>query len=511
MGPLLRIHAIAVFIAALVVCGATAPTSAQTRGGSATMGIEQDIPGFDPLVVGVYDTGQAATAALVFETLTKLGDDGKPIPGLALSWSASPDFKTWTYKLRPGVKFQDGSPFNAEAVAFNEKRMLDPDNHCRCLFYISFIDKVEAVDELTVVFHLKYPQPNLPALAAPSTVTNVIHSPKAIQEMKDGYNRHPVGTGPFQVKSWQSGDRIVLERNPNYWDKDRPYLDQIVVRPLPDNTARFASLLSGETDIIWTDRAEEIVKAKKDPNVLVHEYAGSGAQVYAFNTKRPPFDDVRVRQALRYALDLKTYAEAEWAGLWQPAKDPWGPGSFVQCKDAGALPYDPEKAKALLKDYGKPVEFKMVATATPRGREIGQIFQEFWRAVGANMTIDQIDQAALVTKAFKRDFDLTPWRIIDLADPDPQAYANFHTGSPVNLSNYSNPEVDKLLDDARGSGDQEKRIDDYCKIAKILNTEVPWFWTVDNHYFSIAKPQLKGIPKQFSDIIDLSAAWWDKK
>ncbi len=500
----------AIALAGLFAAGLALPAGAQVRGGSATLGVEQDIAGFDPLVVGVFDTGQEATAALIFETLTRLGDDGKPVPGLALSWEHSADFKTWTYKLRPGITFQDGAPFNAQAVVFNVQRMIDPNNHCRCLFYISFIDHVDAVDEVTVAFHLKYPQPNLPALQAPATVTNVVQSPKAIAEMKEAYNRHPVGTGPFQVKSWQSGDRIVLERNPNYWDKARPYLDQVTIRPLPDNTARFASVQSGETDVIWTDRAEDIVKAKKIASLSVHEYAGSGAQVYAFNTKVAPFDDVRVRQALRMALDLKAYAEAEWNGLWQPAKDPYGPGSFVQCKDAGALPYDPAKAKALLKDYGKPVAFKMVVTATPRGREIGQIFQEFWRDVGADATIDQIDQTALVTKAFRRDFQLTPWRIIDLADPDPQMYANFHTGSPVNLANYSNPEIDRLLDDARGSADQEKRVDDYCAVARILNQEVPWFWTVDNHYFSIAKPQLKGIPKQFSDIIDLSGAWWDK-
>lgn len=498
-------------VAAVISAGLAVPAPAQTRGGSATLGVEQDIAGFDPLIVGVFDTGQEAMAALVFETLTKLDDNAKPKPALALSWEHSADFKSWTFKLRPNVTFQDGSPFNAEAVAFNYRRMLDPNNHCRCLFYISYIEAVEAPDPLTVVFRLRAPAPNLPALFAASTVTNVIQSPKAIEEMKEGYNRHPVGTGPFEVKSWQSGDRIVLVRNPDYWEKGHPYLDQVTIRPMPDNTARFASVESGESDIIWTDRAEDIVKAKKNPKLAVHEYTGSGAQVYAFNTKVAPFDDVRVRQALRMALDLKSYAQAEWNGLWQPARDPYGPGSFVQCKNPGTLPYDPAKAKALLKEYGKPVDFKMVVTATPRGREIGQIFQEMWRDVGAKMTIDQIDQTALVTKAFRRDFQLTPWRIIDLADPDPQMYANFHTGSPVNLAGYSNPEVDKLLDEARSSADQEKRVHDYCEIARILNRDVPWFWTLDNHYFSISKPQLKGVPKQYSDIIDLAAAYWEKK
>jgi peptide/nickel transport system substrate-binding protein len=421
-------------LAALVAASLALPASAQTRGGTVTLGVEQDIAGFDPLTVGVYDTGQTATARLLFDTLTKLDPSAKPVPSLATSWTPSTDFKIWTFKLRPGVKFQDGTPLNAEAVAFNFQRQIDPNAHCRCAIYISFIDKVEAADELTVVFHLKNPSPNFAALAANSYQNNPVHSPKAIQELKEGYNRHPVGSGPFRLKSWQSGDRLVLERNPDYWDKDHVYLDEVVIRPLPDNTARFASVLSGETDIIWHDRADDIVKAQKDSRLVVHEYAGSGAQVYAFNTKRPPFDDVRVRQALRMALDLKTYSDVLWQGLWKPAKDPWGPGSFVQCKDSGAFSFDPEKAKALLKEYGKPVDFKMVVTATPLGRQIGQTFQEMWRDVGATMTIDQVDQTALITKAFKRDFDLTPWRIVDSPDPDIQAFSNFHTGSPVNLS-----------------------------------------------------------------------------
>jgi peptide/nickel transport system substrate-binding protein len=496
---------------ALIVLSLALPAAAQPRGGSVTLGVEQDIAGFDPLIVGVYDTGQNAAARLLFDTLTRLDDNAKAVPWLALSWGVSEDFKTWRFKLRPGVKFQDGSPFNAAAVAFNYERWLDPNNHCRCAAYLTAIDKVEAADELTVIFHLKVPSPNYAALLAPSSATNAIHSPKAMMETKEGYNRHPVGTGPFILKSWQSGDRLVLERNADYWDAGHPDLDEIVIRPLPDNTARFTSILAGETDIIWHDRADDIVKAKKNPALVVHEYAGSGASVYAFNTKRPPFDDARVRQALRMALDLKTYSEVLWAGLWKPAKDPWGPGSFVQCKDPGALPYDPARAKALLKEYGKPVAFKMVVTATPRGRQIGQTFQEMWREVGAEVTIDQVDQTALVTKAFKRDFDLTPWRIIDFPDPDVQAYANFHTGSPVNLSNYSSPEVDKLLEEARATGDQEKRTELYCNLARVLNQEVPWFWTLDNHYFAIAKPGLKGLPKQYSDVIDLSMAWWEKK
>jgi peptide/nickel transport system substrate-binding protein len=487
------------------------PAGAQTRGGTVKFGVGEDIAGFDPVTVGAYGPATASAAALLFNTLTKLDDHGKPTPELALSWTASADFKTWTFKLRPDVKFQDGSPFNAQAVAFNFQRMRNPDNHCRCAAYITVINTIEAADDLTAVYHLNAPQPNWAAQIAAKTVVNVLHSPKAMEEMKEGYNRHPVGTGGFRLKSWQSGDQIVLERNPDYWDKDHVYLDEVSVRPLPDAQARYASLQSGESDVIWDDNADNIADARKNANFAVREYAGSGAIVYVFNMRQPPFDDVRVRQAMRMAIDMPAFAEAVASGVSKPAKDPYGPGSFVQCKDTGLLSYDAAKAKALLADYGKPIDFKLIVTATPRGRTYGQIFQEFWSAVGAKVTIEQVDPSALTTRAFTHNFQLMPWGIIDLADPDPQMYANFHTGSPVNLAGYSNPDVDRLLEDARNSGDLEKRSDDYCEIARILNKDVPWFWALEIHSFAIAKAHLEGIPQQRSGVIDLTTAWWDKK
>ena len=222
-----------------------------------------------------------------------------------------------------------------------------------------------------------------------------MQSPTAWKTKGDDYNRNPVGTGPYILKSWTAGDRMVLERNPDYWDKGHPYLDRIVLKPLPDAQSRFASLQSGEADIVWDDEADadNIQKAQKDPKLTVHTYAGSGAAVYAFNTKVAPFDDVRVRQALVMAIDRKKMSQALTNGLSRPATNPYGDGSWVKCKDDGALPYDVEKAKALIKDYGKPVEFKMIVTATPRGRTVGQMLQQFWKQVGANMEIEQIDQA----------------------------------------------------------------------------------------------------------------------
>src|SRR3954451_16277647 len=159
------VRALAPIFLATVFAGSlwTGPASAQKQGGNITVGLELDIPGFDPLKVGVYDTSAETAAAAIFDTLTTLDDKGEPQPKLPLSWTHSDDFKTWTFKLRPGVKFHDGTPFNAQAVKENFDRQKDPANKCRCAFYITSIISVQTTDDLTVVYNFSDPSVNFPA------------------------------------------------------------------------------------------------------------------------------------------------------------------------------------------------------------------------------------------------------------------------------------------------------------------------------------------------------------
>src|SRR5438477_8263521 len=172
---LARIFLVAVFGVAL----SAAPAIAQKAGGSISVGLELDIPGFDPLKVGGYDTAALTAASALFDTLTYLDDKGEAQPKLALSWTHSDDFKTWTFKLRPGVKFHDGTPFNAEAYKANFDRQKDPANKCRCAFYIAAIDSVQAPDELTVVYNLKDPAVNYPSLVSYANQNAAVPSPTA--------------------------------------------------------------------------------------------------------------------------------------------------------------------------------------------------------------------------------------------------------------------------------------------------------------------------------------------
>src|SRR5689334_14883253 len=177
MKAMLRSLALALAAGALVA----APAMAQKKGGTLTVGLELDIPGFDPLKVGVYDTAANIAASLILETLVGPDENGKAKPKLALSWTHSDDYRTWTFKLRPDVKFHDGTPFNAQAVAWNYARQKDPKNNCRCAFYIAGIDSVDAKDDLTVVFHLREPAMNVQALLSIPTANSVVQTPAAIE------------------------------------------------------------------------------------------------------------------------------------------------------------------------------------------------------------------------------------------------------------------------------------------------------------------------------------------
>src|SRR5688572_10396786 len=427
-------------MAALAAGLATAPALAQApvKGGTLTIGVESDFEGFDPIKAGVYSNSTVTAASLFYETLMRLDDKGGLIPALALSMTANEDGTIWIAKLRPGVKFHDGSPFTAQSVADHFNRLLDPANRFAGRVYLS-IEKVEVGDELTAIFKMRGPNAALPKTLAQPTVTTLIIPVKQALEKGADYNRNPIGTGPFVFKEWRAADRLIAERNPNYWDKDKPYLDRVIVRPLPDSDARYASLVKGDVQVIWEDRAENIVKAKKDRNLNVLQWVGSGALVIPLNTQREPLNDKRVRQAISMGLNRKANAAVLSQGLRPVYDDPYAPSSGIECKDNGALGYDPEKAKKLLADYGKPVKLVQTVTATPRGREGAQVFQADMKKIGIEVTIKPVDQTQLVKETLSRDFLISGWRIIDYPDVDPQMFANFHSKSPINFSGYNNP------------------------------------------------------------------------
>ena len=504
------------------------PANAQKAGGSITVGLELDIPGFDPLKVGVYDTSAETAAAAIFDTLVALDDNGKPVPKLALSWTHSDDYKTWTFKLRPGVKFHDGTPFNAQAVKENFDRQKDPANKCRCAFYIAYVNNVQAPDELTVVYNLNDPQVNQPALMTIQSSNNAVHSPTAWKTKGDDYNRNPVGTGPYILKSWTAGDRMVLEKNPDYWNKGHPYLDRIILKPLPDAQSRFASLQSGEADIVWDDEydADNIMKAQKDPKMKVHTYAGSGAQVYAFNTKVAPFDDVRVRQALSMAIDrwggsqaLSKISVLKYVGgVMRPGYSMALPEAELVKLPGFSKDIDKsrEEAKKLLQEAGvNGLKFKLLNRNVAEPYTPGAVYSiDQWRRIGVIAEHEQLETKLYQDRLAAGDFDVAIDFQGDYNDDPTAQFGKYLTkkASPSAYSGHADGKIDGMYEKQRRAinvAERTKIVREMDRYALTQAYNVPLMWwqrIIVNH------KKIKGWYMTPSHYLwqDLSTVWLDQ-
>ena len=489
---------------------AHAQAPAVKRGGTLNFAISAEAPHYDPHGSDTYAT--LHLAGPFYSTLMRFNLSKFPaIEGdLAQSWTVASDLMTYTFKLHPNVKFADGTSLTSADVRATYDRLRNPPQGVVSTRKATFadIDTIETPDPLTVVFKMK--AVNASMLEHFASPWNVIYTAKDLAENPAGPRTKINGTGPFVFVEHIKGSHVAGKKNDNYFKKGLPYLDGFrgifTLQAAAMLNAVQGGQVLGEFRGISPAERDRLVQAMGD-KIRIEESSWTLALLVCFNIEKKPFDDVRVRRALVMAIDRPKWSQAVTNGLSRPASNPYGDGSWVKCQDDGALPFDLGKAQALLKDYGKPVKFKMLVTATPRGRTTGQVLQQFWKQAGAEMEIEQVDQTAIVTRAFARQFELTPWRIVDLADPDPQMYANFRTGSPVALANYSNPELDKLLDHARNTPDTSQRIEDYCAISRLINKEAIWFWAFQNTYYAIATSKLKGLPKIYHGVIDVSDTW----
>lgn len=489
---------------AAMLAAAPSPLPAQEKGGSITVGLETDIRGFDTVEGGVLGQTGEIVMRTIQEPLLDYDPDAKEVkPLLATSWEANADLTQYTFKLREGVKFHDGSEFTAEDVAAHYNRILDPEMKSRSRSFISVIQGAEALDRHTVRFTLAHPWGAfLPYLAATSMSGPI---PARANVEAGEQNRHPVGTGPFEFVSWLGGDRIVVKRFEDYWAKDEINLDEVVFRILPDTQTRFASLKSGEVDVIWTDRGQTIVNAQKDPEIVSLHTEGAGAEILLLNARNAPLDDARVRQAVAHAFNQPAAVKIIWQNTKPVAASPMGDSH--DCGEAKLRGYDPAAAKALVEDYGKPIKLRMVHTATPRGREIGELMQQMTKAVGIEVELIPVDQGTLVQRAFGRDFDIVGWRIADAADVGPQLYALARSDSSYNLTGYSSPELDDLAERMRTASDIDERFELQCAIVAELNDQAAMLYWGGGSFHAFTTQRVKGVPPPYRGAVDVTRAW----
>jgi len=303
--------------------GAAAVAAKPAPGGILTVVVEEECKGFDPIKVGILNTSARSAIMAVEERLFDMDGKGNLVPERGLSAKSSKDGKNWTVKLRQGVPFHDGTPFNADAVLNHWEKVLDPKNHFRGMSVIQPIASVHNVDDFTIRFRLKRAWlPFKDMLASTLGMTAYIPSSKAV---KDGtHDRAPVGTGPFMFKEWLPNDRMVMVRNPHYWQKGKPYLNSVIFRTVPDMQTRFAGLQSGELDVILTDRGASILQAKEDRSLKVYSSRSSGAETFLLNASKPPLNDVRVRRTLAHAWNQDASVQAQILNLLRGIRGSFG-------------------------------------------------------------------------------------------------------------------------------------------------------------------------------------------
>ena len=279
------------------------------------------------------------------------------VPALATEWSTSEDGRTWTFRLREGVKFHDGADFNAEAVKYNFERILDPEIGSPRRSMIEMVEKVEVVDEYTVAITTKTPFG--PFLAQISSYNLGMLSPTTAGERGKGYAQNPAGTGPFKLKAWEPGDTLIFEANQDYWG-GKPAIDELVFRVVPEDSTRIMLLKSGDVDAIAGVPAFEVETLKGDQNVVLISLPGFRTIYVGMNCQQKPFDDPRVRQAVNYAIDRQAIVDHLLRGVATVGVGPESTSIPGSVKDLPPYGRDVEKAKALLAEAGYPDGFSTV-------------------------------------------------------------------------------------------------------------------------------------------------------
>ena len=377
-------------------------------GGTLRIGMDRAISSFDPTV---QNANPAAFA--VYDTLMRLTADGTVEPYLAESMDTPDGGSTWRMTLRPGVTFSDGTDLDAEAVVVNVQRHIDkPATPARTA--AANIASMRAVDPLTVEFVLKSPLGAFPHVFAQPIFAGslgMIISPAALREYGNDIGLHPVGAGPFRLVEWIQDSRMVLERNPAYWQQGKPYLDQLEFRPLSDTESRYASIQNGDVDMILAAYNLELVRALQDPELTVYYGPGDSGELLYFNFSRAPFTDRRMREAVVRALDLRAMSASLYNNQLVPAQSLFGTGSPYHSEQATQAwpPVDQEKARQLVQQYAAEGGSTRISlkTTTARG-QFGEFVQAQLAAVGISVDVQLYDLAQYSAEVVQSgDFDLT--------------------------------------------------------------------------------------------------------
>lgn len=468
------------------------------KGGALVFGTESDVATLD--VGAAAQPSDKVITLGIYDPLATY-EEGKIVPNLAESIEAAgDDLATWNMTLRSGITFHDGTPLNADAVVKHFLRLQDPSTACPCLDTVKIIASMDTPDGpegLSVVFHLATPSVAFPDIVLASS-DGYIESPAAVAQYGVEYKNHPVGTGPFTLVEYVPGDRVVLKAYPGYWKKDDngiqlPYLDKLTIKPIPDSGQRVAALEAGDIDIFQTADSGTIAQSE-DKGFTAQKISGSSSTIILLNNAKPPFDDVRARQALAYAIDKDAINERVYKGVRTPSYSGFALDSAYYNEDAGTPQYDPEKAKELVDELGG-LAFSLVCIPTPEADSILQLIKQMGEQVGMDITLESQEQGAYVNRMFSKsgDYEAACFRSAHFIEPD-AIRPGLTTDDAGNLVFYSNAEVDTLLDEARQTADFDTRKEKYDRVQEITGEEVPLITTLYDLFGNVYNADKVGPP-----------------
>lgn len=487
----------------------TGVTSEPAFGDSIVEASIGDISGLIPNITS--DSASHEVGSFIYNGLVKYDKDYKLIGDLTESWNISKDGLVITFHIRKGVKWHDGREFTAGDALFTYRTMIDPKTPTAYSEDFRQVKKAEVLDKYT--FRVSYREPFAPALASWGIWMLPEHLLKGQDLRQSPLNKNPIGTGPYRFKEWKTGEKVVLEANPDYFE-GRPYIDRVIYRIIPDQATIFLELKAKGIDYaaltpIQYTRQTDYPDFRRSFNK--YRYLANGYTYLGFNLLDPRFKDKKVRQAIAYAIDQKELIEGVRMGLGQEATGPYKPGTWYYNPNVKRYPYDPVKARALLAEAGwrdtnkdgtlekdgEPFKFTILTNQGNEDRKkTAEIIQRRLREIGIVTDIRIIEWAAFINEFIKkRKFEaiILGWGL----SPDPDQYDIWHSSKTapdeLNHISYKNPEVDRLLDLGRHTFDQEKRKAYYFRLQEIMAEEQPIVFLFVPDALPVVASRFKGI------------------
>lgn len=471
---------------------AALPSAAQAQApNTLRIGLQEDPDVLDPHKARTF-VGRIVFMGLC-DKLLDIDPNLKIVPQLATEWSFSPDGLTLTMKLRSDAKFHDGEPFDAQAAKANlERAMTLPDSLRKS--ELASVASVEAPDATTLVLKLKRPDATL--LAQLTDRAGMMLAPKTLN---GDVAAKPVCSGPYKFVERVQNDRIVLEKFKEHWDAKNYHFDRVVYRAIPDTTVRLANLRAGELDMLERLAPSDVNSAQGDKSLKVESTANLGYQGITINTNhgeaanQPMGRDKRVRQALSLAIDRKVLSQVVFEGLYAPMIQPFNPKSPFTSPEFPVPERDVAKAKALLKEAGvSKVSVELFVTNNPVDTQLGQVIQAMAQEAGIDIQLRSTEFASQLRDQQQGKFQMSRIGWSGRIDPDGNIHQFVTTKGNQNDGKYSNPEVDKLLDEARTVYDVEARKKLYDAAQRILQDERPLIYLYNQTVFFALRSNLQG-------------------